>query len=85
MLIEVLVTTAIGIYVIHYASGELYGDSEFTLPDNSEVFKTSVRKDISEEEKIAGLPLPWSEVEYNFIVLGKITVQRRYGFFRLSY
>lgn len=38
----------------------------------SPVWKTSVREDLSEDEKVAGLSRLWSEVKYNFVYFDRV-------------
>jgi carboxyl-terminal processing protease len=73
---KILLPVFLGIYLIHYLCLELFAGRNFPLLDNSNVFKTAFRENISEDEKIAGLSLLWSEVKYNFVSLEKITVQK---------
>jgi carboxyl-terminal processing protease len=73
---QILLPVFFGIYLAHYFCLELIGGRNFSLLDNSRVFKTSFRENISEDEKIAGLSLLWSEVKYNFVSLEKITAKK---------
>src|SRR5919108_1439000 len=73
---KILLPVFLGISLVHYLCLEVFGGRNFPLLDNSRIFKTSFRENISEDEKIAGLSLLWSEVKYNFVSLEKITVQK---------